>query len=31
MCAYNLEGVVAKRLKDGYGSRIRGLKIKNRS
>jgi bifunctional non-homologous end joining protein LigD len=31
MCAHNLEGVVAKRLKDGYGSRARWLKIKNRS
>ena len=31
MCAHDLEGVVAKRLKDGYGSRARWLKIKNRS
>jgi bifunctional non-homologous end joining protein LigD len=31
MCAHDLEGVVAKRLKDGYGSRIRWLKIKNPS
>jgi len=29
MCAHDLEGVVAKRLKDGYGSRARWLKIKN--
>ena len=29
MCAHDLEGVVAKRLKDGYGSRVRWLKIKN--
>ena len=29
MCAYDLEGVVAKRLKDPYGSRVRWLKIKN--
>jgi len=29
MCAHDLEGVVAKRLKDGYGSRGRWLKIKN--
>src|SRR4051812_45481953 len=28
-CAHDLEGVVAKRLKDGYGSRVRWLKIKN--
>jgi len=28
-CAHDLEGVVAKRLKDGYGSRARWLKIKN--
>jgi ATP-dependent DNA ligase len=28
MCAHDLEGVVAKRLKDGYVSRIRWLKIK---
>jgi bifunctional non-homologous end joining protein LigD len=31
ICAHDLEGVVAKRLKDGYGSGIRWLKIKNRS
>jgi bifunctional non-homologous end joining protein LigD len=31
MCAHNLEGVVAKRLKDPYGSRARWLKIKNPS
>jgi bifunctional non-homologous end joining protein LigD len=31
MCAHDLEGVVAKRLRDGYGSRARWLKIKNRS
>src|SRR4051794_36477113 len=31
MCAHDLEGVVAKRLKDGYGSRVRWLKIKNPS
>jgi bifunctional non-homologous end joining protein LigD len=29
MCTHDLEGIVAKRLKDGYGSRIRWLKIKN--
>ena len=29
MCAHDLEGVVAKRLKDRYGSRVRWLKIKN--
>ena len=29
MCAHDLEGVVAKRLKDGYGFRVRWLKIKN--
>jgi hypothetical protein len=29
MCAHDLEGVVAKRLKDPYGSRVRWLKIKN--
>jgi ATP-dependent DNA ligase len=28
-CDHDLEGIVAKRLKDGYGSRIRWLKIKN--
>ena len=28
-CAHDLEGVVAKRLKDGYGFRVRWLKIKN--
>jgi bifunctional non-homologous end joining protein LigD len=31
MCAHDLEGVVAKRLKDGYGPRVRWLKIKNPS
>jgi bifunctional non-homologous end joining protein LigD len=31
MCAHDLEGVVAKRLKDGYGSPVRWLKIKNPS
>jgi bifunctional non-homologous end joining protein LigD len=31
MCAHDLEGIVAKRLKDGYGSRARWLKIKNPS
>jgi bifunctional non-homologous end joining protein LigD len=31
MCAHDLEGIVAKRLKDGYGSRTRWLKIKNPS
>ena len=31
MCAHDLEGVVAKRLKDGYGSHVRWLKIKNPS
>ena len=31
MCAHDLEGVVAKRLKDGYGSRVQWLKIKNPS
>jgi bifunctional non-homologous end joining protein LigD len=29
MCAHDLEGIVAKRLKDPYGSRTRWLKIKN--
>jgi ATP-dependent DNA ligase len=29
MCAHDLEGIVAKRLKDWYGSRTRWLKIKN--
>jgi bifunctional non-homologous end joining protein LigD len=29
MCAHDLEGVVAKRLKDGYGAHARWLKIKN--
>jgi bifunctional non-homologous end joining protein LigD len=29
MCAHDLEGVVAKRLRDGYGPRVRWLKIKN--
>jgi bifunctional non-homologous end joining protein LigD len=28
-CDHDLEGVVAKRLKDGYSSRVRWLKIKN--
>jgi len=28
-CAHDLEGVVTKRLRDGYGSRARWLKIKN--
>jgi ATP-dependent DNA ligase len=31
MCTHDLEGVVAKRLKDGYGSRVQWLKIKNPS
>jgi ATP-dependent DNA ligase len=31
MCTHDLEGVVAKRLKDPYGSRVRWLKIKNPS
>ena len=31
MCAHDLEGVVAKRLRDPYGPRARWLKIKNRS
>ena len=31
MCAHDVEGVVAKRLGDAYGSRARWLKIKNRS
>ena len=31
MCAHDLEGVVAKRLKDPYGPRVRWLKIKNPS
>src|SRR5215469_11374533 len=31
MCAHDLEGIVAKRLNDGYGSRVRWLKIKNPS
>ena len=31
MCTHDLEGVVAKRLRDGYGSRVRWLKIKNPS
>jgi ATP-dependent DNA ligase len=31
MCAHDLEGVVAKHLKDGYGSRVQWLKIKNPS
>jgi ATP-dependent DNA ligase len=29
--AHDLEGIVAKRLKDGYDSRVRWLKIKNPS
>ena len=29
MCVHDLEGVVAKRLKDPYGPRVRWLKIKN--
>ena len=29
MCAHDLEGIVAKRLKDPYGPRVRWLKIKN--
>jgi hypothetical protein len=29
MCAHDLEGVVAKRLKDGYGWRVRWLTIRN--
>jgi ATP-dependent DNA ligase len=29
MCAKDLEGVIAKRLADPYGSRVRWLKIKN--
>jgi hypothetical protein len=29
MCANDLEGVVAKRLADPYGSRIRWLKLNN--
>jgi bifunctional non-homologous end joining protein LigD len=29
MCVHDLEGIVAKRLKDGYGPRVRWLKIKN--
>ena len=31
MCAHDLEGIVAKRLKDPYGPRVRWLKIKNSS
>jgi bifunctional non-homologous end joining protein LigD len=31
MCTHDLEGVVAKRLRDGYGPRARWLKIKNPS
>jgi len=31
MCAHDLEGIVAKRLSDGYGSRVRWLNIKNPS
>jgi ATP-dependent DNA ligase len=31
MCAHDLEGVVAKRLKHGYGPSVRWLKIKNPS
>jgi hypothetical protein len=30
-CDHDLGGVVAKRLKDGYGSRVRWLKIRNPS
>ena len=29
MCANDLEGIVAKRLADPYGGRVRWLKIKN--
>jgi bifunctional non-homologous end joining protein LigD len=29
MCAHDLEGIVAKRLADPYGARVRWLKIKN--
>lgn len=29
MCAHDLEGIVAKRLADPYGSRTKWLKIKN--
>ena len=29
MCAHDLEGIVAKRLKDPYGPSVRWLKIKN--
>jgi bifunctional non-homologous end joining protein LigD len=29
MCTHDLEGIVAKRLKDGYSSRVRWPKIKN--
>jgi len=29
MCAHDLEGIVAKRLADPYGPRVRWLKIKN--
>ena len=29
MCANDLEGIVAKRLQDPYGPRVRWLKIKN--
>ena len=31
MCTYDLEGIVAKRLRDPYAPRARWLKIKNRS
>jgi ATP-dependent DNA ligase len=31
MCAHNLEGIVAKRLKDPYGPRVRWLKVKTPS
>jgi hypothetical protein len=31
MCAHDLEGIVAKRLTDPYGPRVRWLKIKNPS
>jgi ATP-dependent DNA ligase len=29
VCAHDLEGIAAKRLKDAYGPRVRWLKIKN--
>jgi bifunctional non-homologous end joining protein LigD len=31
MCAHDLEGIVAKRLRDPYGPRVRWLKVKNLS